>query len=114
MPNPSNTWVSLSSGDLLAEIDPLGAQLSTLKDALGRDLLWDGDPAVWSGRAPLLFPIVGELSGGVYRVGAQSYHLTRHGFARGSVFQVTDAGAAAAVFRLKADAASLLRYPFVF
>jgi galactose mutarotase-like enzyme len=27
---------------------------------------------------------------------------------------VTDAGAAAAVFRLKADAASLLRYPFVF
>jgi hypothetical protein len=41
-----------------------GAQLSILRDPSGRELLWDGNPAFWNGRAPLLFPIVGTLAGG--------------------------------------------------
>ena len=56
-------WVALESDALSAAIDPQGAQLSLLRDAAGRDLLWDGDPAIWKGRAPLLFPIVGALCG---------------------------------------------------
>jgi galactose mutarotase-like enzyme len=64
-------WVSLSSADLTAEVNPLGAQLSTLRDRTGRDLLWDGEPSVWTGRAPLLFPIVGTLAGGSYLLGSK-------------------------------------------
>ncbi|MGA2709246.1 MAG: aldose 1-epimerase family protein [Steroidobacteraceae bacterium] len=107
-------WLSLRSNELSAEVDPLGAQLSTLRDQSGRDLLWTGDASVWAGRAPLLFPIVGALAGGTYRLGSKIYHLSRHGFARGSRFEIVDSGAASAVFRLKADAASLQRYPFNF
>ena len=107
-------WVSLASGDLTAEVNPLGAQLSTLRDRAGRDLLWDGDPAVWTGRAPLLFPIVGSLSGGCYRLGSTIYHLPRHGFARGKLFDIVDATSAGAAFRLRADEASLQVYPFRF
>jgi galactose mutarotase-like enzyme len=106
--------VRLSSGELTAEVSPLGAQLFALRDRAGRDLLWDGDPSVWSGRAPLLFPIVGVLAGGVYRLGSKSYRLPRHGFARGKLFAVVESGSAAATFRLKSDEASLLIYPFHF
>jgi galactose mutarotase-like enzyme len=106
--------VSLGSGELTARIDPLGAQLTALVDSSGRDLLWDGDPAVWSGRAPLLFPIVGELAGGRYRLGDRSFALPRHGFARRSVFAVVASTADRALFRLQADPASRALYPFEF
>jgi galactose mutarotase-like enzyme len=106
--------VSISSEDLTAEIDPLGAQLSSLKYRTALDLLWNGDPAVWAGRAPLLFPIVGVLVGGTYRLGSQSYPLSRHGFARGELFVVENSGASTAVFRLISDEASFRVYPFQF
>jgi len=107
-------WVSISSGDLTAEIDPLGAQLSILRDGAGRDLLWDGDPSVWTGRAPVLFPIVGALAGGSYRLDSMIYPLSRHGFARGKRFDIVESSAASAALRLRADAASLQIYPFRF
>jgi galactose mutarotase-like enzyme len=114
VPEPRSSWVSLSSAQLRAQIDPLGAQLSTLQDRDGRDLLWDGDPAVWTGRAPLLFPIVGELAGGRYRIGSTEYPLPRHGFARRRQFRLVTATAGDAVFRLAADEATLQVYPFRF
>jgi galactose mutarotase-like enzyme len=92
----------------------LGAQLYTLRDRGGRDLLWSGDPSVWSGRAPLLFPIVGVLAGGSYRLGPKLYRLSRHGFARGRIFSLVESNSNAATFRLKFDDASLLVYPFRF
>jgi len=110
----TGSWLSLKSRDLSAEIDPLGAQLSTLHDSGGRDLLWNGDPAVWSGRAPVLFPVVGSLAGGRYQLGGQSYPLGRHGFARGKPFQVITHSGTEALLRLAADAATLAVYPFVF
>ena len=107
-------WICLSSGQLTAQVNPLGAQLSALRDRAGRDLLWDGDPAVWNGRAPLLFPIVGTLAGGCYRLDSKIYHLPRHGFARGRMFEVVESTPAAAAFRLRADETSLQMYPFHF
>ncbi len=114
MPDPRDQWVSLNSGELSADVNPQGAQLSTLRDREGRDLLWDGDSAVWSGRAPLLFPIVGALAGGAYRLGSHVYPLSRHGFARGRPFDLVDATPTTAAFRLKADPASLEIYPYHF
>jgi galactose mutarotase-like enzyme len=111
---PARPWVSIRSDVLSAEIDPLGAQLSVLRNNAALDLLWDGDPAVWAGRAPLLFPIVGVLAGGAYRLGLKTYPLGRHGFARGKLFSIESTSSSAAVFRLAADEASLQVYPFQF
>jgi galactose mutarotase-like enzyme len=108
------SWVSISSGTLSAEIDPLGAQLSSLKNRAALDLLWNGDPKVWAGRAPLLFPIIGVLAGGTYRVGSKRFRLPRHGFARDKLFSIENTSASAARFRLTADAATLQLYPFHF
>jgi galactose mutarotase-like enzyme len=107
-------WVSLGSSQLRAEIDPLGAQLSRLQDSSGRDLLWDGNPSVWNGRAPLLFPIVGSLNGGAYQIGGKRFQLPRHGLARTRRFEVVSASPTEATFRLSADDTTLAVYPFRF
>ncbi len=114
MSNQSSPWIALRSGELLAEVDPLGAQLCSLNDRSGHALLWSGDPAVWAGRAPLLFPIVGTLAGGAYRLGSKSYSLPRHGFARVSPFRTMESSPASAVFRLESDDARFQQYPFRF
>jgi galactose mutarotase-like enzyme len=112
--NADEDWVSVNSGTLSARINPMGAQLSVLRDHAGRDLLWDGNPAIWAGRAPLLFPIVGALNGGTYRLGTERYSLSRHGFARGSRFALTASAPDRAAFRLSSDDASRHLYPFDF
>jgi galactose mutarotase-like enzyme len=104
----------LHADSFTAEIDPQGAQLSLLRDAQGNDLLWNGDPAFWNGRAPILFPIVGALNDGHYRWRGQRHALPRHGFARGKRFEVVRHDEREALLRLVADAETLQVYPFRF
>src|SRR3984957_21068185 len=114
MSDQPRPWVSISSGEMTAEIDPRGAQLSVLRAGDGGDLLWNGAPSVWAGRAPLLFPIVGVLAGGVYRLGSKTYSLSRHGFARDKIFTLQSSSPSAAAFRLHADASTYAVYTFQF
>jgi galactose mutarotase-like enzyme len=114
MADDQSDWITIRSTGLSATIDPLGAQLSGLRDADRRQLQWQGDPAVWAGRAPILFPIVGMLVGGQYRTGGRTFSLPRHGFARVRRFAVADAGPTSATFRLSADAQTRAVYPFEF
>ncbi|HXC60233.1 MAG TPA: aldose 1-epimerase family protein [Steroidobacteraceae bacterium] len=107
-------WTALRSDNWTAVVDPLGAQLSILRDAQGRDLLWDGDPAFWTGRAPILFPIVGALNEGHYRWRGQRYALPRHGLARTRRFELLRSGERELVFRLRFDEETLKVYPFRF
>ena len=42
-----------------------GAQLNSVElKENGKEFLWQGDPSVWYGRAPVLFPIIGQLLDG--------------------------------------------------
>ncbi len=106
--------IKISSPVIAAELDPNGAQLHSLRDRSGRDFLWHGDPKVWAGRAPILFPIVGMLNGGKFRMGSREYSLARHGFARGSIFDVVQNNPSTVVFRLRSSEATLPVYPFRF
>jgi galactose mutarotase-like enzyme len=106
--------VCIKSEALSAEIDPLGSQLHALRDQEGRDLLWDGDAAIWTGRAPILFPIIGMLVHGRYKLSDDVYAMPKHGFARHSLFEVVEQTPGAATFRLRADPATLKTYPFHF
>lgn len=107
-------WIRLHSEHFTAEIDAHGAQLSVLRDAEDRDLLWDGNPHYWTGRAPILFPIVGALNGGAYRWRGATYPLARHGLARHHRFEVASAGGQSACLRLKYNEDTLKVYPFRF
>ena len=65
-----------------------GAELRSVM-CHGVELLWQGDPQWWIGRAPILFPVVGQLYGGAYSYNSQRYMLRNHGFARHSDFVLT-------------------------
>jgi len=106
--------VKLTSPLMSAQIAPLGAELVRLADTEGRELLWNGDPAFWSGRAPLLFPIVGRLLGDELRHEGVAYPMAQHGLARRRSFALVEADPGRALFRLEADEETRRQYPFAF
>lgn len=106
--------VEITSGQLSAAINPLGAELTHLRDADGRELMTDADPAFWTGHAPILFPIVGALNGDSYRVDGQAYHLPKHGFARRSLFECVEQARDRVRFRMTDSEATRAVYPFAF
>jgi galactose mutarotase-like enzyme len=110
----SENWIDIRNDHLSAAINPLGAELSSLKDAEGRQLMTDADPAFWTGRAPLLFPIIGELAGGRYRLDGESYALPRHGFARRQPFELLERETDRLVLRLTDSEETRAVYPFAF
>ncbi|MFC4293618.1 aldose 1-epimerase family protein [Novosphingobium tardum] len=107
-------FVTIRSDGLTAQLNPIGAELWSLRDQRGDEWMTDADPAYWTGHAPLLFPIVGALNGGVYRTGGERYAMPKHGFARTSTFEVVRAEPGRATFRLADDARIREVYPFAF
>ena len=107
-------WITIANDHLTARINPLGAELSSLKDAAGRELMTDADPKFWTGRAPLLFPVVGKPAGEVIRIDGREYPMKQHGFARRLPFSLIDQGATHATFRLEASDETRAHYPFDF
>ena len=106
--------IRLTGPELTAEISELGAELVRLQDRDGRDLLWNGDPAVWAGRAPLLFPMVGRARNDRIRVRGQDHDLPKHGFARTSRFSVVAQSETSCTLRLESSPETLVGYPFSF
>ena len=106
--------IALKHGGLTALVDTMGGELVSLRDAGGTEYIWDGDPAYWSGRNPILFPIVGALKDGTVRIGGKSYQMERHGFARRMEFAAAEQGGTYAELELRETAETLARYPFPF
>ena len=106
--------VDIASDRLNATISPLGAELVRLSLADGTDLQWNGDPTFWTGRAPILFPVVGQLRDGQYRYDGVTYTMPKHGFARRSTFDLVASDRSSARFRLAASDATRAIYPFEF
>lgn len=106
--------IRIATDAISAEFSTLGAEMRVLRDEAGRDLLSDGPPEYWTGRAPFLFPIVGAVNRDRIHIDGKSYDMAKHGFARKSEFAVADAGTDRITFRLEAGAATRKLYPFDF
>ncbi|MCB0737087.1 MAG: aldose 1-epimerase family protein [Bacteroidetes bacterium] len=107
---------SIIENDVLrVEISATGAELqSVFFKPKNLEMLWQGNPAFWPRRAPLLFPNIGELNNGVYRVKGREYELGRHGFLRKSELKVIEKSAAKIGFELRSSNETLEVYPFMF
>lgn len=103
----------IKHNDLAATINPMGAELSSLvsKDS---ELLWQGDKQFWTGRAPILFPIVGALKDGAMTYRGQRYELPRHGIVRHATFAAIEQSDSGVVMQLTADTQSQKAYPWNF
>ncbi|UQZ34399.1 aldose epimerase [Paenibacillus sp. PK3_47] len=98
-----------------AVISPLGAELISFKTLdTNNEYMWSGDAEFWTGRSPVLFPIIGAARDGEIRTGGHTYTIGNHGFARRSEFKVVEADGTRAVFLLSENEHTLSSYPYKF
>lgn len=105
----------ISNDKITIQVDSMGAELKSLKDvATGREYMWHADPQYWKRTSPVLFPLVGGLKGGTYRLDGREYQMGQHGFARDMEFQLKSQAASELWFTLESDEETLSRYPYPF
>ncbi len=114
MPGIDAPMISLRNDTLAVEIAPLGAELQSVRDAQGRDWLWSGDPTIWAGRSPLLFPVIGKHPGGQVLIDGARYPIRSHGVARTARFQTVAQDVISCTLRLTDDDGTRAAYPFAF
>jgi galactose mutarotase-like enzyme len=109
----SNDSHTLRSDGATATILADGAELCSLKDTHGLELLWQAGPE-WRRHAPLLFPIVGKLKNDELRHRGKTYKMTQHGFARDHRFEWIEREPDRCTLVLTDSAETRQRYPFAF
>ena len=103
----------ISNNMIRASISTIGAQLTSIKKD-GAEVLWDGNPDVWAGQAPIVFPICGGLRDDRFDFEGKSYNLEKHGFIRKSEFSVESKTDDSATLIYKSNSETLKHYPFDF
>ncbi len=106
--------ITLKNDLLTIQAKTAGAELTSIKTNNNQlEYLWQaGD--IWNRYAPVLFPIVGRLEDGQYRLGDKTYELSQHGFARDMEFSIESQSDSKAVFLLQSNEATLAKFPFRF
>lgn len=105
--------VNLKNNIMSVDIDTHGAEIKRIT-VNGEDRQWSGDPDVWEGTAPVLFPMCGGLRDDKFTHGGKEYHLAKHGFAKKMDFEVESKTETAAVLLLKSNAETLKQFPWEF
>ncbi|MDD6628012.1 MAG: hypothetical protein PUF03_07160 [Lachnospiraceae bacterium] len=105
----------ISNDRIMIQVNSMGAELSSLKDvATGTEYMWNADPTYWKRTSPVLFPIVGGLKDGKYRLDGREYPMGQHGFARDMEFRLKSQVASEIWFTLESDEETLSKYPYPF
>lgn len=108
-------YFSIENEFLSVQVSDLGAELHSLVTKIdGYEYIWQGDPNIWSGQSPILFPIVGRLQNDSYTLDGKLFSLPKHGFARRSMFKLTEKHEDLLVFSLFGNDETLSAYPFIF
>lgn len=103
----------LKNDILTVKVKEHGAELcSIVKD--GNEYLWQADPAFWGRHSPVLFPIVGSVWNGKYRVGDKGFALGQHGFARDMDFKPVSGSDTHVRYRLESSDDTAAKYPWQF
>ena len=98
---------------LTIEVSEHGAELQSIRNT-SAEYLWQGDPAYWGRRSPVLFPIVGSVWEKRYRVDGKEFELGQHGFARDMDFELVAQTDDEVRYRLVSSEETLARYPYPF
>jgi len=93
----------------------MGAELRSLVNlTTGEQYVWQADPDVWAGSAPILFPIIGALKDGRCNINGQWYPIPKHGLARHAEFSLLDHQSDSCTFSLTDSQETLRVYPWSF
>ncbi len=106
--------IQISNGTLTAKISLKGAELKSLQNSRGEELMWSADPAFWGKTSPVLYPVIGTLKDDMYVFKNQEFKLPRHGFARDMEFFLIHHSESKSVFQLASNMETLEKFPFPF
>ena len=74
--------ITIRNEALTVTVSTVGAELQSILDVNGVERLWQGDPQVWAGRAPVLFPVAGGFRNDGYELDGIFHPMPKHGFVR--------------------------------
>ena len=107
--------ITIENNHFTASIRTRGAELASLKHkSTGQEYIWQVDPEVWGGSAPILFPIIGKLKDGVTRIHGKSYEIPKHGVLRTRDAHLIEQDRDRVVMQFTSDEETLKCYPFPF
>lgn len=105
----------LENDAIRIEIELHGAELKSLvKKETGTEYMWCADPQYWGRTSPVLFPLVGNVSGKQYRTKGKTYDMGQHGFARDMEFTLESQTDNEIWFVLRSNEETLAKYPYEF
>ena len=99
---------------LSVDVSSLGAEMQSVTTGDGANWLWNGDPAFWTGRSPVLFPTVGKAPEDTLMIEGRPHAMAQHGFARRREFSLAAATASLCRYVLEASDPTRTAYPFDF
>ena len=106
---------TLENNNIRISASSHGAELHNITEKESNiEYLWNGNSNYWSYHAPVLFPIVGKVKDGVYRVDGREYKLPQHGLARVREFELIEKTDNKLVFELTYSEETLDIYPYKF
>lgn len=107
-------FVTISNAGYTAKIRLSGAQIVSLTTPEGREVIWQGDPAVWPQHSTILFPICCSPKDGQVIIDGQAYPMNKHGFTKTAPFRVAKLGDDFVELVLTPDETTRACYPFDF
>lgn len=106
--------ITIQNHDLKVVINTSGAELTSVCSSDGHEYLWQGDPAVWDGQAPNLFPYIARMTEGKYIFEGKEYHMPIHGFLPYTELSVKEQKSDSVTFILRSNEETCRIYPFLF
>ncbi len=96
-------------------VKEMGAELTSLKSIkTGFEYIWEGNPDIWYGQSPILFPVIGRLLDDKYRLNGKEYSMEKHGIVRKKPFKLVEQTTDSLTFLQSDDEKSLEIYPYHF
>ncbi|MGL4874699.1 MAG: aldose 1-epimerase family protein [Clostridium sp.] len=106
--NLENKQIKLTASTFGGELHNITSKVDST------EFLWNGDKSYWKYHAPILFPTVGKVINGEYRVDGETFKLPQHGLARISEFNLIEQSATTLLFSLPFSEDTLKVYPYKF
>lgn len=104
----------IKNDHLTVTIQDKGATLWSVKDTEGTEYIWQGNPKYWTDRAPNIFPYIGRMTEGKYRINSDTYEMDIHGFAKDMIFKVKEISDSEIYFWLEDSEVTFRQYPYKF
>jgi galactose mutarotase-like enzyme len=97
----------------IVKINSYGAEVKSFNKN-GNEIIWQSNPKIWNGSAPILFPFVGRLKNKKYIYDCKEYKIPTHGFASKQTFTLENQQRDKVSLILKSTPEIRKSYPFKF